>query len=128
MRRGIWQKYSLGKVIGNGGAGIVYEARMEDNAPCAIKILSAQQSSKIKRFKNEIAYCFRNQYKNIISVSDFGQTDGKTFYVMPLYGSTLRKLIMNGVEHKRILDLFAQVLDGVEAAHRKQRLPQRPQA
>lgn len=110
-------KYSLGKVIGNGGAGIVYEARMEDNAPCAIKILSAQQSSKIKRFKNEIAYCFRNQHKNIISVSDFGQTDGRTFYVMPLYGSTLRKLIVSGVEHKKILDLFAQILDGVEAAH-----------
>jgi serine/threonine protein kinase len=110
-------KYSLGKVIGNGGAGIVYEARTEDNEACAIKVLSTQQSSKIKRFKNEIAYCFRNQHKNIISVRDFGQTDGKTFYVMPLYSSTLRKLIVTGIEQAKVLDFLTQVLNGVEAAH-----------
>lgn len=110
-------RYSLGKIIGNGGAGIVYETRTEDDDPCAVKILSAQQSSKVKRFKNEIAYCFRNQHKNIISVWEFGQTDGQTFYVMPLYSTTLRKLILKGIEHTRVLDLFSQVLDGVEAAH-----------
>jgi hypothetical protein len=101
-------KYSLGKVIGNGGAGIVYEARTEDNDACAIKVLSTQQSSKIKRFKNEIAYCFRNQHKNIISVRDFGQADGKTFYVMPLYGSTLRKLILTGIEPAKVLDFLCK--------------------
>jgi serine/threonine protein kinase len=110
-------KYSLGKVIGNGGAGVVYEARTEDNDACAIKVLSTQQSSKIKRFKNEIAYCFRNQHKNTIAVWDFGQTDGKTFYVMPLYSSTLRKLILTGIEQTRVLDFLSQVLNGVEAAH-----------
>jgi serine/threonine protein kinase len=111
-------QYSLGKSIGNGGAGVVYEAQAEDNAPCAVKILAIAQESKIKRFKNEVFFCLRNQHKNIISVLDFGQTsDGRLFYVMPLYGSTLRKLISAGIESSKILDLFSQVLDGVEAAH-----------
>jgi serine/threonine protein kinase len=111
-------KYTLGDSIGNGGAGVVYEARTEDDTPCAVKILTTAQGSKAKRFKNEIAYCFRNQHRNVISVWDFGQSfNGKTFYVMPLYGSTLRKLISNGIEHCKILDLFSQMLDGVGAAH-----------
>jgi serine/threonine protein kinase len=50
-------------------------------------------------------------------VWDFGQTDGKTFYVMPLYSSTLRRLILTGIEHAKVLDFLSQVLNGVEAAH-----------
>jgi serine/threonine protein kinase len=111
-------KYSLGKSIGNGGAGIVYEAQTEDNSPCAVKILTAAQTSKAKRFKNEIFFCLRNQHRNIISVLDYGQTiEGKLFYVMPLYSGTLRMLISKGIEQGKILDLFSQILDGVEAAH-----------
>jgi serine/threonine protein kinase len=112
------EKYTLGRSIGNGGAGVVFEARTEDNDPCAVKILATAEASKVRRFKNEVSYCFRKQHRNTISVWDFGQTaDGKTFYVMPLYGSTLRKLISKGVEQAKILDLFSQVLDGVESAH-----------
>jgi serine/threonine protein kinase len=111
-------KYTLGKSIGNGGAGVVYKAQTDDNTPCAVKILAATQESKIKRFKNEIFFCLRNQHRNIISVLDYGQTtDGKVFYVMPLYGGALRNLLSMGIEQDRVLDLFSQILDGVEAAH-----------
>jgi len=111
-------KYTLGKNIGNGGAGIVYEAQTDDKARCAVKVLAATQELKIKRFRNEVFFCLRNKHNNIVSVLDFGQTaDGKLFYVMPLYGSTLRKLISTGIESGKVLDLFSQVLDGVEAAH-----------
>jgi len=41
------------------------------------------------------------------------------FYVMPLYGCTLRTLIGDGIEHDRVLPLFDQVLSGVQAAHLK---------
>ncbi len=62
---------------------------MEDDEPCAVKVLSSTHTTKVKRFKNEIGFCFRNKHKNIISVLDFGQTpDGKLFYVMPLFEHT----------------------------------------
>jgi serine/threonine protein kinase len=111
-------KYTLGTSIGNGGAGIVFEAQTDENVTCAVKILAVTQELKIKRFKNEVFFCLRNQHRNVISVLDYGQTtDGRLFYVMPLYGSTLRKLISTGIEPGEILDLFSQILDGVEAAH-----------
>jgi serine/threonine protein kinase len=117
---GIFGTYTLGRNIGNGGAGIVYEARTEQDEPCAVKILKTDQTSKSKRFKNEIFFGVRNRHRNIISALDFGRTaEGKIFYVMPLYASTLRKLISNGIEQEKILELFAQVLDGLEAAHQR---------
>jgi len=39
------------------------------------------------------------------------------FYVMPLYDSSLRKLMEGGVSPGDVLKLFNDILDGVEAAH-----------
>jgi serine/threonine protein kinase len=39
------------------------------------------------------------------------------FYVMPMYQTTLRGLMKARIEPDRVLPLFSQVLDGVEAAH-----------
>ncbi len=36
---------------------------------------------------------------------------------MKLYPSTLRKIMTEGVPPDRVLPLFTQILDGVEAAH-----------
>jgi serine/threonine protein kinase len=117
---GVFSTYSLGKNIGSGGAGIVYEARTEDDELCAVKILKTDQTSKAKRFKNEIFFGVRNRHRNIISALDFGRTaDAKIFYVMPIYSSTLRKLISDGIKKEGVLDFFAQILDGVEAAHQR---------
>lgn len=38
---------------------------------------------------------------------------------MPIYGSTLRKLIALKIPHNKVLPFFSQLLDGVEAAHMK---------
>jgi serine/threonine protein kinase len=41
----------------------------------------------------------------------------RPFYVMPLYAGTLRLLVKAGLPHDTGLPYFAQILDGVEAAH-----------
>ena len=70
----------------------------------ALKLLRETSAVKRSRFKNELRFCRRNQHPRIVKVIDDGITlDGTKrlpFYVMPLYGSTLRKL-MDVASHRR---------------------------
>lgn len=109
--------------IGEGGAGIVVKVEDKENKHYALKYLKSNAISekKLKRFKNELFFCIRNQHKNIIKIIDYGYIEFKSdkcpFYVMPLYPMTLRKLIEEGIEQSQVLPLFSQILDGIEAAH-----------
>src|SRR6266511_2138278 len=116
-------RFTSTRLLGEGGSGFVYEVKDDNEQRFAIKILKKQgiTTEKRKRFKNEITFCQRSSHPNIISVIDFGVVldDGVAvpFYVMPLYDSSLRNLINDGLKPKSIIQLFAQLLDGVEAAH-----------
>jgi len=83
--------------IGEGGSGVVYRVTDTDGEDYALKLLRDANAKKRKRFKNELAFCRRNQHERIVRVLDDGVVlDGQLrlpFYVMPLYGSTLRKLM-----------------------------------
>ncbi|MBZ4645583.1 MAG: serine/threonine protein kinase, partial [Clostridia bacterium] len=60
---------------------------------------------------------------NIIKVIDYGvYQKGKLdclFYVMPYYNSTLRKEIERGIDPERVINIFSQLLTGIEFAHEK---------
>jgi serine/threonine protein kinase len=115
-----FEKYTVHGQRCAGGCGEVYEVRDSEGSAYAVKILDASKASatRLKRFKNEIHFCTRNKYRNIVQVQGSGATkDGATFYVMPLYSGTLRDLISKGIQPKAVLPYFGQVLDGVEAAH-----------
>jgi serine/threonine protein kinase len=113
----------VGAPLGGGGAGIVYEVQDADGERYALKVINSEAGTvKIRRFKNEIAFCSKNTHKNIITVSDYGVvpgSDGKPlpFYVMPLFPTTLRKQMSHRLPISDVLGFFSQVLDGVEAAH-----------
>lgn len=114
--------YTIGKQIGEGGSGAVYEARNLAGDVVALKCLKPNlAASKRKRFKNEVLFGQRHQHPNVISVIDSGAAlDGKdtiSFYVMSYYPKTLRHLIQKGIPASGALPLFSQLLDGVEAAH-----------
>src|SRR5450759_4587720 len=99
-----FETYSLGKQLGQGGAGRVYAATDGTGKPAAIKIidLASTSAEKARRFKNELMFCLRNQHPNILTVADFGTTSGRErnpFYVMPLFAGTLRTLIDRGIQH-----------------------------
>ncbi|CAG0947515.1 serine/threonine protein kinase, bacterial [Anaerolineae bacterium] len=110
-------------LLGEGGSGRVYKVEDDNGKIYALKCLNPQRvtKEKTKRFKNELLFCSRNQHNNVLKVLDWGKAvidEIKCpFYVMPFYPKTLRALIENGIAHQRVLPLFSQILDGVEAAH-----------
>jgi serine/threonine protein kinase len=118
-----FNSYSVRKLIGEGGSGRVYETTDSNGAVVAIKTLDPSHltGDKVRRFKNETHFCLRSPHKNIITVLEYGSRSvgGKQcpFYVMPLYPETLRTLICRGIEVNKVLHYFAQLLDGIEAAH-----------
>jgi serine/threonine protein kinase len=107
--------------LGDGGCGTVLRVTDVDGEVFALKLLRDTNTNKRKRFKNELAFCRRNQHERIIKVFDDGVfldgTKRLPFYVMPLFESTLRAYMQSGIEQGDILRVFNDILDGVEAAH-----------
>ena len=117
--------YATVSVLGEGGAGRVFEVSNQDGEHFALKCLVPERvtEERRKRFKNEIAFCQRTAHLNIVRVLDAGVVDVAgvkcPFYVMPLYRTTLRDLINAGIQPNNVLPMFSQLLDGIEAAHLK---------
>jgi serine/threonine protein kinase len=115
--------YKASEIKGEGGSGQIYKAADESGSVYALKLLDPNKTSKekVKRFKNELQFCLRNQHENIVTVIDHGVfKDGKNaspFYVMPFYDDSLRNLLTRGIKSSIILKYFSQILNGVEAAH-----------
>jgi len=109
--------------IGSGGSGIVVSVEDESNDIFALKYLNPDRisSDKLKRFKNELFFCEKNEHKNIIKVLDRGHIDLKSkkcpFYVMDYYPKTLRTLMKKKISPTDVLPFFSQILNGIEAAH-----------
>jgi serine/threonine protein kinase len=116
--------YSTQDVLGEGGSGRVYGATDEGGKPYAIKVLDPSKATKERRqrFKNELLFGVRNRHPRIITVVDHGVAridDGVApFYVMPRYEGSLRSLMEGRVPPAQVLPCLAQILDGVEAAHK----------
>jgi len=114
--------YSVSELIGEGGAGLVYEVTNTAGESLALKCLAPERvtAERLKRFKNEITFCQKQDHPNIIKVVDTGSTQIKNvkcpFYVMRRYRGTLRTRIRD-VKPDDALRVFSQILDGVEAAH-----------
>ena len=117
-----FDSYTSVGVIGEGGAGMVYEVRNSSGDTFALKCLVPERvnADRLKRFKNEIAFCQRQDHPNIVKVLDTGATNLRgvkvPFYVMRLYTGTLRTH-MDGLKAGDVLQAFSQLLNGVEAAH-----------
>jgi len=115
--------YTATHIIGEGGSGRIFEARDDAGGTCAIKWLDPAKTTteKVKRFKNELQFCLRNQHPHVLTVVDHGVfINGEIkspFYVMPLYNGSLRDFLKAGIPPDQVLNYFAQMLDGVEAAH-----------
>lgn len=115
--------YTATQAIGEGGCGWIFEASDDTGDICAIKWLAPPKATKekVKRFKNELQFCLRNRHPNVLTIIDHGvfiTGEGNSpFYVMPLYDGSLRNLLKAGISSNKVLAYFAQILDGVEAAH-----------
>ncbi len=117
-------KYKVGKLLGEGGMGMVYKAtHIMMKKDVALKILLPILGTKldmIERFRREAESAARLNSPNIVNVLDFGRSEDGTFYLVMDYadGVSLSDILTEGpLNWKRACRLMAQILDGLQAAH-----------
>ena len=88
-------QYTLGKRIGGGGFGEVYEAtRHGDHELLAVKILRSEYTELpevLHRFRNEAHIVSRLRHTGIVPVYEVGDADGRPFIAMAHGGLDLRR-------------------------------------
>jgi len=125
--------YRLGKKIGEGESGQVFEAEhVELGRKLAVKVLAPTHSSaagSIDRFRREARVVANLTHKNLVHLHDFGKSlDGRVFLAMDLLdGETLDKYARlgddaddgarKGLGYREAVSLTVQVTRALEAAH-----------
>lgn len=119
-------KYTLGRQIGEGGMGAVYEAEhIGLGTRVAVKLLGESLSDNptfVKRFQREARAAAAVQHENVVSVTDTGTDEetGVPYIVMEyLHGESLSAIL----RRQRLLtaqataEISAQILRGLAVAH-----------
>jgi len=118
-------RYVLGRQLGRGGMGAVYEAVHRDlRKNVAVKVLSgalATNDLARQRFLREGEAASRIRHPHVVDVTDVGTEGDNTYLVMELLeGEDLASRIQRGpVEAQEAVDLLLPVLAGVHAAHQE---------
>jgi serine/threonine protein kinase len=117
--------YEIIALIGQGGMGEVYLARHETlGKKCALKVIPPEQVTAIgwQRFQLEAKAVAKLDHINLVRVTDLGIHEGcLPFYAMDyVEGRNLAELLVEQgpMPLKAALEIFTQVCDGVECAHR----------
>ncbi|MFO0593230.1 MAG: protein kinase [Polyangiaceae bacterium] len=118
-------KYTLARVIGRGGMGIVYEAQNTSiGKRVAIKLVSselAKNKDAVKRFQREAQAASAVESAHIVDIFDAGVSDeGVPYIVMELLrgedlGHRIRRL--GRLELEDALHVTVQILRGLARAH-----------
>lgn len=112
----------LQEKIGRGGMGAVYRAKhLRLGRTVAVKLLPdelAKQSEFQQRFEREARALAMLNHPNIISVHDFGQSDGESFIVMEFVeGGSLASRMP--VPPREAMDIAVQLCDALDYAHQR---------
>ena len=115
--------YEVVSLLGAGGMGRVYRARDPRlDRDVAIKVLPesmAADEAALARFHREAKAVAALSHPNIVSIFDFGTSDGVTYAVTELLeGETLRALLRDGpLSARRACGIAAAVAEALAAAH-----------
>ncbi len=118
-------RYRLVALIGSGGMGTVWEAEhVEIGHKVAVKLMHSEatrDADRVARFRREAHVAGNLGHDNICNVLDIGFSDEHGLYlVMPLLrGKSLAAILdeLGSLPIARALDITAQVLDALGAAH-----------
>jgi predicted ATPase/tRNA A-37 threonylcarbamoyl transferase component Bud32 len=118
-------RYTVLKMLGEGGKGVVYKARDTVlNRIVAIKMLKSAVSSEeaYSRFIREAQAVARLNHPNIVSIYDIGEDDEKQFFVLEFVdGMSLRGLMEAYPERKcdiqTVLRVGIDVCGALQYAH-----------
>ncbi|HEY9071844.1 MAG TPA: protein kinase [Candidatus Ozemobacteraceae bacterium] len=120
--------YRIERILGQGGMGTVYKALDTAlNRPVAVKMLNQSISSDeriVERFLKEGQLLATVGHPNVLSIyaSARDRATGRPFLVMEyIDGMLLSDLKKTGAppDHRRIVPLMLQLLDGIRACHQK---------
>ena len=117
--------YQIEAMIGAGGMGEVYRAHDSRlGRDVAIKIVPAAvaaDADALARFEREARAVAMLSHPNILTLFDFGSSQGISYAVMELLeGETLRARLASGaLPPRKAIDIAAQVSRGLAAAHEK---------
>jgi serine/threonine protein kinase len=119
-------QYRIIQLIGKGGMGEVYMAQhLTLNKTCALKLIPPEQVtfSGWARFQIEAKSIAALDHINLVKVLDLGIHEGcLPFYAMEyIDGQTLAAVLekFGPLPLKVVLDIFAQICDGLDFAHRQ---------
>jgi serine/threonine-protein kinase len=122
-------RYRVGRLLGAGGMGAVYEATREDlgQMRVAIKIMHASlavDEALLRRFRREAETVGQINHPNIVRILDFhAELDEPSYLVMELLdGVSLRQALTRHIDFsaQRIVFIASQMLAALSAVHRAQ--------
>jgi eukaryotic-like serine/threonine-protein kinase len=117
--------YYIQQKIGSGGMGEVYKAiHRKLESPVAIKIVKREllaHSAIIHRFQREARAASKLRHPHIVAVTDFGQTDDGTLFMVMEYvaGRSLARAIAEDapMPERRVVHIGEQILSALAEAH-----------
>lgn len=118
-------RYQLGRQLGRGGMGLVYEARhVKLGRTLALKTISptyALDAAARARFHQEARLASEIVHPNVVGVIDYGEDRHiGPYMVMELaQGTSLAELAATKLPLRRACDLLGQVADAVSQIHAK---------
>jgi serine/threonine-protein kinase len=116
-------KYQLSRLLGQGGMGVVYEARdTSKDRTVALKILPEELSRDDgfrTRFQRESRAAAMLEEPHVIPIHDWGEIDGNLYIDMRLVrGQDLHELLQRGpLEPERAVGIIRQIAAALDAAH-----------
>ncbi len=117
--------YEIGGVLGEGGMGIVYNARqLSLDRPVALKMIKAARFASdddLRRFHNEAEAVARLDHPNIVPIFEVGQFEDQHYFSMKLVaGESLDKVLKDFAgDLRRTARLVVTVAGAIHHAHQR---------
>ncbi len=120
---GFFPQLEILQCLGRGGMGVLYKARQPRlDRLVALKILAPEKEQDpqfAERFAREAKALARLSHPNIVTVHDFGETNGLYYLIMEFVdGMSLRQLLLAGrMPPEQALGIVPKICDALQYAH-----------